>query len=62
MPFPREVMLSQCLAKSGELWKWEKDSGPFDWITVDLFTQQVFVTQVPQPLTASEAKAIISSD
>lgn len=60
MHFPREVMLSQRLAKSRELWKQGKDSGSFDRITV--FTQQVFVTQVPQPLTTSEAGAIISSD
>lgn len=48
MRLPREVMLSQCLAKSRELWEQEKDSGSFDRITV--FIQQVFVTQVPQSL------------
>lgn len=53
MHLPREVMLSQCLAKSRELWEQEKDLGSFDRITV--FIQQVFVTQVSQPLTASEA-------
>lgn len=53
-------MLSQRLAKSRELWEQEKSSGSHDRITV--FTQQVFVTQVPQPLTESEAEAIISSD
>ncbi len=60
MHLPREVMLSQRLAKSRELWEQEKNLGSFDRITV--FTQRVFVTQVPQPLAASEAKAIISSD
>lgn len=60
MRLPREVMLSQRLAKSRELWEQGKDSGSFDRITV--FTLQEFVTQVPQPLTASEAEAIISSD
>lgn len=58
MHLPREVMLSQRLAKSRELWAQEKNSGSHDRIT----TQQVFVTQVPQPLTKSEAEAIISSD
>lgn len=53
MHLPREVMLSQRLAKSRELCEQRKDSGSFDRITV--FTQQVFVAQVPQPLTASEA-------
>lgn len=53
-------MLNQRLAKSKELWEQEENSGSFDRITV--FTQRVFVTQVPQPLTASEAEAIISSD
>lgn len=60
MHLPREVMLSQRRVKSKELWEQEKDSGSFDRITV--FIQQVFVTQVPQPLKASEAWAIISSD
>lgn len=60
MRLPREVMLSQRLAKSRELWEQEEDLGSFDRITV--FTQQVFVTQVPQLLKASEAWAIISSD
>lgn len=53
MRLPREVMLSQRLAKSRELWEQGKDSGSFDRITV--FTLQEFVTQVPQPLTAAEA-------
>lgn len=60
MHLPREVMLSQRLAKSRELWEQGKNSGSCDRITV--FTQRVFVTQVPQTLTASEAEAIIPSD
>lgn len=47
MHLPREVMLSQRLAKSRELWEQENNSGSFDRITV--FTQRVFVTQVTQP-------------
>lgn len=49
MHLPREVMLSQRRAKRGELWERGKSSGSHDRITV--FTQQVFVTQVPQQLT-----------
>lgn len=60
MHLPREVMLSQRPAKSRELWEQGKSSGSHDRITV--FTQQVFVTQVPQSLTESEAEAIISFD
>lgn len=53
MHLPREVMLSQRLVKSRELCEQEKNSGSFDRIIV--FTQQVFVTQVPQLLAASVA-------
>lgn len=60
MHLPREVMLSQGQAKSRELWEQQKSSGSHDRITV--FTQRVFVTQVPQPFAVSEAGAIISPD
>lgn len=60
MHLPREVMLSRGQAKSRELWEQQKSSGSRDRITV--FTQQVFVTQVPQPFTVPEAEASISPD
>lgn len=53
-------MLSQCLAKSRELCEQEKSLESHDRITA--FTQQVFATQVLEPLTEAEAKAIIYSD